>query len=291
MTTTTAASTTAASNSNGPAAEVNVFEFRKTARRRATICPGSGFDYMGRPMLAILCYATSVATLGLAIGTALNPSRELLLGTIFLVVAGTVLWGYEMFATLTAWPSAEPRRVLFNPWWGAAGICVLLVIFGGAVFQSFKLATFVGTHMSPKVSDDETILFHRLVDDEQLQRGTLILFTLPEENKIDEPGKLTLGRIIAVPGDTISTTKGARYIVNGNERETRQVAPSGSSPIALRVPTIPAKLKVPDGCYFVAQDSLDEGYDSRVLGYAKRDRILSAKMFRFSKSPFLETIE
>lgn len=276
-----------------PREEVNVFSFRKDARRRAMLCPGAGFDSMGRPTLALLSYGASVATLIIAIGTAFAPSRAMLLSAIALAVAGTVLWVFEVFATLNAWPPAPPRRLLLNPWWGMAGIVALLIIFGLVTFNAFKLATFTGFHMSTTVGNDETILFHRFVDDEQLHRDAVILFTLPEENKISEPGKLTLGRILAVPGDTIETvtepnSNDARYKVNGVI--ARMVAPSGSLPIAIRVPK-GGKLTIPPGCYFVAQDSKTEGFDSRVLGYAKRERIESAKMFRWNKTPFLETIK
>jgi signal peptidase I len=276
-----------------PREEVNVFSFRQTARRRAMLCPGAGFDYMRQSTLAVLSYGASVATLLFAIGTAYAPSKALLVSTILLVVAGTVLWGWEIFATLTAWPTAEPHRVKLNPWWGMAGIVALMIVFGLVTFNAFKLATFDGLHMSTTIGDEETILFHRFVDDEQLQRGAVVLFTLPEENKVAEPGKLTLGRIIAVPGDTIQTvvepnSSDARYKIN--DVVARMVAPSGSLPIAIRVPKS-GKLTVPPGCYFVAQDSKTEGFDSRVLGYAKRDRIVSAKMFRWNKTPFLETIK
>lgn len=257
------------------------------------LCPGAGFDYMARPTLAVVSYGASVATLLCAIGTGYAPSKAMLLSTIALVVVGTVLWVFEVFATLTAWPPATPRPLLLNPTWGMVGIVALLTVFGLVTFNAFKLATFTGLHMSTTVGDDETLLFHRFVDDEQLQRNTVILFTLPEENKIAEPGKLTLGRIIAVPGDTITTvvepnSSDARYKIN--DVISRMVAPSGSLPIAIRVPK-GGKLTVPSGCYFVAQDSKTEGFDSRVLGYAKRDRIVSAKMFRWSGTPFLETIK
>lgn len=286
---------TSAAKPVSPPREVNVFDFRKAARKRATICPGAGFDYMGLPTLGAFCFATNAATLAMAIGTAFATSRAMLLTTIALIVVGIVLWVYEMFYTLTAWPPAEPRQVKYNPWLGAGIITALLVGFGLATFYSFKLATFGGLHMSPTVSDEEELLFHRLVDDDSLARGTVVLFTLPEENKISEPGKLTLGRIIAVPGDKISTmptspgSGEARYLINGEV--ARRVAPTGSAPIALRVPKSPGAITVPPDCYFIAQDNSDEGYDSRVLGYAKRERILSTKMFRWNKSPFLETIK
>ncbi|MCE9604299.1 MAG: signal peptidase I [Planctomycetia bacterium] len=271
-----------------PAAEINVFAYRKTARRKAWVCPGAGFAYLGRPAMAALCYLSSIGTFVAAIATAIVPSQTLLLATIAFIIAGTVLWGLELFSTYTAWPPASLAPSSFNPWLGALAIWIAVAIFAVVVLNSYKLVAFGGSLMSPTISEDESLLFHRSVDDARLQRGNVVLFELDADNKITEPGTLMIGRIIAVPGDMISISK-ERYVINGQIE--RHVAPSEHLPIALQVPQSPRMLKVPADCFFVSQDSITSGYDSRVLAYAKRPHIVSTKLFHFGKPPFLHTIE
>lgn len=271
-------------------AEVNVFTFRKNVRRRAWICPGAGFATMGRPITGAICYLTSLATFACGIATAISPSRSALTTTIALVVLGTVLWGYEMLSSLTAWPPEQSKVPRFNAWLGALGIAIAIAVFAYFVINSFQLATFEGEYMAPLIDDQETILVHRRVDDEQLKKGTVILFELDADNRIEQPGKLTMGRIIAVPGDTISKTRSNHYEIN-KVFDERKVAPPGAVKAAIEVPFAPKSYTVPAGGYFVSQEATEGGYDSQLLGLAKRESIVSTQMYRFGKRRFLETIK
>lgn len=270
-------------------AEVNVFAFRKTARSRAWICPGAGFDFMGRPINAVVCYLSSIGAFACGIATALMPSQALLFTTIGLIVFGTVLWLFEIFSTFTAWPTAEIKHPRFNPWIGMFGIWIVVTMFGLIVLSSYQLAECQGPEMAPTIADKESFLFHKQVDERRLKRGAVVMFGLDAANKIEEPGKLTIGRIIALPGETMTINKTGHYVINGEVGP--HMSSAGTLPLAIRVPTAPGKVEVPANCYFIAQDSPEHGYDTRVIGYAKRDQIISTQMFRFEKSPFLRTIE
>lgn len=242
----------------------------------------------------MICYATSIAALACGIATALNPQAATFWATIALVGLGTILWGYELFSTLNAWPHAEARKPKFSPWYGMLGIWLAIAAFGIAMKWSFDVAAFEGAHMSPAIEDKEKILVHRGVDEDRLTRGSLVLFELDSQNGLDEPGKLAIGRIIAVPGDKLATKRfdrSTRYMINGTPAETQ--APIGDGTVVVTVPSegLNKPLIVPEGSYFVMQDDPEEGYDSRVLGYAKLPRIKSTKLFRFGNGKFLSTIE
>jgi signal peptidase I len=286
--------TTAAPAPAPPVLDAGVFSFRKTARKRTWVCPGAGFDYLGRPIAAVSCYATSIAALLCGIVTALNPTPTTFWATIALAVLGTLLWCYELFSTLNAWPRQERPRSRLNPWYGMLGIWVMIGLFGIVMATSFQVTAFEESPMSPAIEDKEKILVHRGVDEDRLTRGSLVLFELDSLNGLDEPGKLAIGRIIAVPGDKLATKRferTTRYMINGTPAETQAQIAGGTVVITVPAEALNKPLVVPEGSYFIMQDSPDVGYDSRVLGYAKLSRIKSTKMFRFGKSNFLATIE
>jgi len=271
-------------------AEVNVFTFRKNARRRAWICPGAGFALMGRPITGAICYLTSLATFACGIATAISPSRAALTTTIALVVLGTVLWGYEMLSSLTAWPPEQSKVPRFNAWLGALGIAIAIAIFAFVVISSYQLVTFEGGSMYPLISEQETILMHRRVDDAQLKKGTIVFFDLDRESRVGLPGALTMARIIAVPGDTISKTRSNHYVIN-KVFDERKTAPLDTLVPAIEIPFAPKSYTVPAGGYFVSQEASEDFLDSQLFGLAKRDRIVSTELYRFGKGKFLEKIE
>ena len=269
--------------------EQDVFAFRKLARRRAWICPGSGFALIGRKPLGRLTYLTGIAAFAAATATALHPSAALLQATFAAVVVATLLWIIEIITVSNAWPPGDAavaagRRHIT----GALILTLTAVAFGLAMFRSFQLIAIQDEGMAPVVWSKERLLFHRHVDRDRLQRGSLVLFELPPENNITEAGTLMLGRIMAVPGDKISLSN-FRYRVNDALEGT--TPPETDLPKALDVPREPTSLTVPADCYFIVQDNHETGLDSQVVGWAKLERIVSTSLFQVDRKPLFARVK
>ena len=59
----------------------------------------------------------------------------------------------------------------------------------------------------------------------------------------------------------------------------------------IEVPAEPGAIVVPANCYFVCSDNPNIGFDSRVLGWAERARITSARVWYLRRDRFLDRVE
>ena len=260
------------------APQPDVFAHRRAARRRMWICPGGGFAYLGRPTASLLTYLASLGVPLSATVAAWRPTAPLIGATLALFAAALFMFALEATATYTSWTAAETPAAAYRPWRRLLLLTGAVALFGGVVLTSYGVLQIRGDGMLPTFHDEERLLYRKWLPFEDLRVGQLILFRLDEDNKPMEPGTYMLGRILALPGDEISI-RGDTYYVNG--KASKSVAPSEPYSLAVNVLRQPRKSIVPGDCYFVVQDSIDEGLDSRVLSWARRDRIVSTRIFTF----------
>lgn len=140
-----------------------------------------------------------------------------------------------------------------------------------------------GSGMSPTLTDRERLIYYKRVDWQAIKPGALILFANAPASTWGKPGWRVVSRILAGPGDRLSMD-GDHYIVNGAAASA--VAGIGNSAVCIDVPASPETIVVPENCYFVVQDAPSRGFDSRVLSWVHKDRILADKIWHVG-GPFV----
>lgn len=281
---------------------INVFDYRKTARRRALICPGAGWEYLGRPMFGRLTFGAALAMLVVASLAAWNPAASTVWTAVGLLVATLVLIGIELFQTFIAWPNSagaeRPRATSRQPLIGAAVLTVAAVLLGTIIGTSFRTLRIDGDGMAPTALDGDRLLCRMGVDRKDLKAGTLILFSCSPQSKGTTVGDHMLARIIAGPGDELEIRDGF-FVVNG--KSGHPAGSIGPDLPALAVPIAPepgrergrlhTPVRVETDKYFVVQDSLTRGSDSRVLSWIELENIKSCRIFTFSRGFLPQSVE
>lgn len=272
-------------------------DLRKLARRRAGMCPGAGWAVLGHPrrgLLALVCVAAMFAALAWLI---ISLSTASVWAAAAATVVAVAVWIAELFDV--AWCRVRPageslliRRYRFTTFvlWMAMVALVLLVpvCFGSLAIEYDRMA--------PTLEPADHVIYHRGAAEGDLRADTVIVFRLPPYSKLGKPGSLEVARILAVPGDKLavevpktdklppskkrskrkSPPRIGHYLVNGEV--TRFQGPAGAD-LPLTVPAYPKEIKVPDGCYFVVQDSEDTGIDSQQLEWLRQGDIVSTRLF------------
>lgn len=262
---------------------------RKTARFRSWFCPGAGFAYLGRAGLAVLTFSATVALLPAAAWLTFQPEAIpawTFLGIIFLAVGLGVA---EQFVVGRA--ASGPQGPAFlvagfvvtavGVWVAMLGVVVLLL----TGFGSLQMA---GSGMSPTLQKGERLVYARRAPTEQLGRGSLVLFRLSEKSAWGQPGWLTVGRILAVPGDRLAI-RDQSYLVNGAPGP--EIGATRPYDPVLVVPEEPESITVPPECYFIVQDDPRNSYDSRVLSWMEGKRIASDRLFQWRGGGLLTRVE
>jgi signal peptidase I len=268
--------------------EISVFDLRKQARRWAWFCPGGGFACFRQPIAAAVTYYSAMATLIAALVLAWSPSGAWLAATLVLLAFGTIAWIAEIITTYLAWTT--PEAVTSARSYRLKGVILWLLVaaFGGSVAMNYRVVEIASDGMSPTVQLGNRVLYRRGVRSADLTPGTLILFKLHADNKAKEAGSLEMARILAVPDDVMQSRGGMFYV---NERAEKAIGPAGDYPRVLVIAGPPGTAKIPKGCYFVVQDSRENGLDSRVLALAHREDIVSAQFFSLSSFPPFKPIK
>lgn len=264
-------------------------QLRARARRRAWFCPGAGWALLGRPRWAkatFFFYLCFLAALAWFIVACHRPAAWLSLATF---IVSIVAWSSEIAATKRAALRSGPPGWLARRFWPATVLVWLASLAIPALLvNEFGRMMVRGTGMAPTLDDGERVLFRRRIDSGDLRPGAVVLFKLPPQTRVGEPGLLLVGRLLALPGDTISLRKG-KYVVNGET--TDYLAEKNLVGAAIDVPRWPQTLKVRDGRYFLMQDSPQPGLDSRQFSWIYERDLVSARLIHVSRGRFFQPVE
>jgi Signal peptidase, peptidase S26 len=251
---------------------------RKAARRRSSLLPGMGFARLGHGVAAAIgLVLNSVAFVTLMVAC-FYPGRGLFGLALVSVLGLIVFWAAESIAVgrMTIRPSAgsdflsRHRMLAYAIAYGSA------VAVAGCILLNFGTFITRGDGMTPVVRFGERILYHKRVAASDLVRGRIMAFGVSPTSSWGKPGDVVIGRILAVPGDAIATD-GTRYQVNGVEGP--EIGRIGRSRVVLDVPEAPAYLTVPPDCFFMVQEQPSASLDTRILSWARREDILTTKLW------------
>lgn len=273
-----------------PASAVDADErrLRARARRRAWFCPGAGWALLGRSRWASVTfcmYLVFLAALGWFI---ISTTPSALWVTVAVLAALVVAWTIEIAATRRAAIEPATPGWLARGFWPATALAWAASLAIPALLAREFGWTVIGEGMSPAIDIGESVLFRRRVSPHELCDGAVVLFRLPPQTRVGEPGMLLAGRLLAVPGDTIAIRKG-KYVVNGET--TNYLAEKNLAGAAVDVPKWPQTLKVREERYFIVQDSPRPGLDSRSVSWLHDRDLVSARLIHVSGGRLFRPVE
>lgn len=268
--------------------EMSIFDLRRTARRRAWVCPGAGFQLLGYHKSAALTFWSGLAAMASALWMAWSPSRAAFLWLLILVALSGITWLLEIWTTYFGWPTTTVTETSRRYRLGGVLIAALTGLVILVVVKCYGVVSVEGDGMAPTIHPGERLLYFKEVGRADLERGQPILFQLGPESKFGEPGTLVVGRILAVPGDRMSMQNGMYYV---NETAEGQIATSHESLVSLKIESAPRHTTVPNDSYFVVQDSPDGGHDGRTFSWVRRSNIISGRLWSLSRIPPFYSIE
>lgn len=145
----------------------------------------------------------------------------------------------------------------------ALGLAAVLVfsVFG---FQFFEVPS---GSMLPTLRIGDRILVRKIaLDRADLHAGQIVVFRRPPYDTVDVNIADVVKRIVAVPGQTVSSS-GGHLLVNG------RVVSEGYLPKGTSTTNVPREV-VPSGDYFVMGDNRGDSYDSRYFGPIKATSVI-----------------
>ncbi len=149
-----------------------------------------------------------------------------------------------------------------------------LFMTGFVVFNYFfRPVVVAGSSMLPTLNNDQTIFIKRLIAEEDIKKGDIIVFRSPLNRD-----KLLVKRVIATAGDTVAIIEGKVY-VNGKLLYEPYLNGVKSHE------TIPM-VRVPEGCYYVLGDNRVVSMDSREFGFVKVEDVYGKLVFKGEGDPF-----
>ncbi len=158
----------------------------------------------------------------------------------------------------------------------------------GLIVTSFGFLQMAGSGMTPTIEEGERLIYHKRVDWQSVEPGAIVVYKNADDSAWGRPGQLIVSRILAGPGDKISI-RNTTYVVNGASGPP--VADTSEYDVVLDIPSSPDSLTIPDGCYFIVQDSPHGGFDSRVLSWARADNIVGSRLWYFSSRGVCRPVE
>ncbi len=153
---------------------------------------------------------------------------------------------------------------------------VEVVLFVGLVFLIVQFAIkpyrVTGTNMYPQLQPEQIIVVNRVsYVFSGPGRGDVVVYANPSDTS-----KQAIGRVIAVPGDTIAINA-TQVLVNGtalNESYVNEVAGVGN-------PVVVPKTKLASGMYWIMNDSRLAQDDSRTFGPIAKANIVGRAVVVF----------
>lgn len=142
----------------------------------------------------------------------------------------------------------------------AAFLVILWVMF----FKIIGITHMPSEDMEPRIDAGDLVLFYRLARKPQFQ--DVIVF----EKVVDGKKTLMVGRVMAVPGDTVDISSGNSVIVNGNVLSEPKIY----SMTPKREDKVTYPLTLGEQQYFILVDNRLHGMDSRYFGPVTKDEIL-----------------
>lgn len=264
-------------------------DIRKKAVKRSWICPGTGFALIGNGPYAIATFVASLCIVPAVAWVAIQPAPASLWTAISVFVVATVLWLAEQIAIKKAALRRPSRSILDRGFIASSCMMWLAVILvTGLLVTAFDSLQMAGSGMTPTLENAERLIYHKHVDWQSVKPGAIIVYKNANDSAWGEPGLLVISRILAGPGDDISIQDG-KYVVNGITGPP--VADTGKYDVVVDIPSSPQSLKIPDGCYFIVQDSPDGSFDSRVLSWVRDDNIVGSRLWYFSGRGLFKPVE
>ncbi len=143
----------------------------------------------------------------------------------------------------------------------------LLVLSAVYINHKFQVLTFDGHSMKPTLKRGDRVLILKGLH--SVERGSLVAYTLKLNRDLRGYEEIFVKRVVGIPGDEILLKNNNLYI-NGQlfDFPGRDKVNSGSF---LKEGM---KVTVPQGYYFIIGDNPPFSYDSRQVGFVKKDNIL-----------------
>jgi len=164
-----------------------------------------------------------------------------------------------------------PRRLALWPlvaW--ARDLTLSLMIAAVVILFIYQPVQVEGTSMQPTLVDQERIFINKFTYRfglENIERGDMVVFYLPGDRS-----KSYIKRVIGLPGDRVEIRRGI-VTVNGAPLQENYVPPEYRDQQDWEARTVPA------GQYFVLGDHRVSSYDSRALGFIRREHIYGKAVF------------
>ncbi len=174
-----------------------------------------------------------------------------------------------------------PRR---SHWLRETGIVVVVAIVAALLLRAFVVQTFFipSGSMEPTLNIGDRIVVDKLAYHlHGVDRGNIVVFRRPaDENCGGTPVADLVKRVIGLPGETISLTKGSRgYVEINGKRLNETWLPSSVQGMTFPGPAgTPYNLTkpylIPANHYFVMGDNRSDSCDSRYWGPISRSLIV-----------------
>ncbi len=149
--------------------------------------------------------------------------------------------------------------------WFLIYLGVFLFLIWILFFKIIGITHMPNEDMSPRVDAGDLLIFYRLDRSPAFQE--LVVF----EKEVDEGKKqMFVGRVIAVPGDSVDINMGNRPVVNGRAISEPMIFYDTPK----RGERVNYPLVLGGEEYFILVDGRKDGMDSRYFGPVKKDEIL-----------------
>ena len=166
--------------------------------------------------------------------------------------------------------SSTPKTSLWPVVAWARDLTLSLIIAAVIILFIYQPVQVEGTSMQPTLVDQERIFINKFTyrfGIEKIERGDMVVFHLPGDRD-----KSYIKRVIGLPGDRILINLGT-VIVNGKPLVETYVPPEYRDSKSMDASIVPADQ------YFVLGDHRESSYDSRLMGFIRRENIYGKAVF------------